>query len=508
MKQNLPNLIRDNEDLRKILLAQKGGIMKYLAEHLDANGTAELFTAYQNQCVEEFFEKNKWDLRVVWEGDNMRRAALGEMEHLWNELRCQRILNEHLAEIPTEIVDKIDDFSEQYLTWAYNQNRQRIYPNGISPTDIYQEVIGMFATTGLAYKCMKLILKEHHANGEVERTESDLYTEFQIRQYIDQLTIGSFAQMRQAVAEIVRGKESGQCRQMAIDTMERVRGFSQAVYTESMVRALREIDFNTEADQRESDGEWLRDVVQRAVLEDFSDHVKTHSMGYYFALFVNLLIDLGRIWAAQLLVHGIDMKELEYATACIMNPTNTPRYYVDKYYSDDLPHRYCVSNDRLAKKLLKKIGRPFSQKCYLKLADDVSDEKEVLAQLCKGYNVLTKEGFIDARKTKMETFINVMMNNLEAKIYWSNDPRRKFLKEFILVVLGLSKNYSYMPILAPSEKGKQWSFVKHHFVDEKGDDIEIKSNSTKLGKKDKEQFERILKAVYVFVNPYQKRKQS
>ena len=499
MKQTLTDHIRENEDLRKVLLAQGGGITKYLAEHLDANGNAELFHAYQDHCVDIFFEKNKWDLRVVWEGENMRRAALGETEHLWKELRYQRILNDQLAVIPAEITERIDDFNEQYLTWAYKQDRQRRYPKGMTPIDFYREIIVSYNSSGLAYKCMKIVLREHHANGKLEKSESDLFTEFIIRQFIDNLTTGDFALLRQAVAEMLNGKDPDQCRQMAIDTMERVRGFSQMIYTGSMVQALREINFNIEADQRERDGEWLRDVAQRAVLEEFSDHVKTHSMGYYFALFVNLLIDLGRIWAAQLLVHGIDMKELEKGVDCIMNPTNTPRYYVDKYYSDDLPHEYCVSNDRRAEELLKKMGREFSQKCYLKLPDDVTDEKEFLAKLCKAYNVLTKEGFIDARKTKMETFTNVMMNNQDAKIYWQNDPRRKFLKEFILVILGISLTYDYSPLLTPSDRGKQWSFVKQHFVDEKGDDIKIKSNSTKLGKRDIEQFERILKAIHVYV---------
>ena len=58
MKQTLPDYIKENEALRKILLAQEGGIMKYLAEHLDANGTAELFSGYQDHCVDIFFEKN------------------------------------------------------------------------------------------------------------------------------------------------------------------------------------------------------------------------------------------------------------------------------------------------------------------------------------------------------------------------------------------------------------------------------------------------------------------
>lgn len=355
MKYALPNNIRQNEDLRKVLLAQDGGIMKYLAEHLDANGTAELFTEYQNKCVEEFFEKNKWDLRVVRAGDDMRRAALGEMEHLWEELRYQRILDKQLTEMPTEITEKVNDFIEQYLTWAYRQNRKRWFPNGMTATDIYQEVIGLFNSMGLAYKSMEIILREHHANVSIEKTESDLFTEFQIRQFSNQLTLGVLSQIRQAVAGMLIGKTPEQCRQMAIDTMISVRGFSQNIYTDDVVQHYRSTNYIEKADKRESDGKWLREVADRTVLEEFSAKVKTHSMRYYFADFVNLLKDVGRIWAAQLLVRGIDMKALEKGVCCILKPSNEPHYYVDKFYINDLPDQYCISNDEVAKKLLNNV---------------------------------------------------------------------------------------------------------------------------------------------------------
>ena len=239
MKQTIFECIRQNEDLRQILLAQDGGIMKFLADHLDANGTAELFNEYQNYCVDIFFEKNKWDMRVVWEGDNMRRAALGEVEHLWKELRYQRILKTQLFEMPNEIIGKIDDFIEQYLTWAYRQDRQRRFPRGMTDTDVYQEVIGLFNSQGLAYKSMEIILREHNANGKTEKTDSDLFTEFLIRQYSDQLTLGVLSQMRQAVVGMLEGKEANQCRQMAIDTMISVRSFSQMIYTDEVVSSFR-----------------------------------------------------------------------------------------------------------------------------------------------------------------------------------------------------------------------------------------------------------------------------
>ena len=99
MKQTLPEYIKQNEKLRQILLSQEGGIMKYLAEHLDADGTAELFHGYQDLCVEKFHESNKWVYNKVWEGDDMRRAALGMDEHLWKELHYVEALKPFLTNL-------------------------------------------------------------------------------------------------------------------------------------------------------------------------------------------------------------------------------------------------------------------------------------------------------------------------------------------------------------------------------------------------------------------------
>lgn len=355
MKQTLPDYIKQNEDLRKVLLAQEGGIMKYLAEHLDANGTAELFGGYQNHCVELFFEKSKWVYYKVWEGDDMRRAALGEVEHLWKEVKYYTALKPQLVKMEDEVVERIDWFVDLYLTYAYRLDRKRRFPEGQTDTEVYCEVIDLYSGLGLASKCMNLILREHHASKEMERTGEDIWTDFLVRQWSDQFTLGAFAQMRNAVAEMLVGKDNKQCRQMATDTMEKLRSFSQKIYTDVVVDHLREMGYTKDADQRERDGEWLRDVSEHAVLEVFSDKDKSYTMHYYFANFVNILKDVGRIWAAQLLVHNTDMKDLEDDVCCILNPTDSLRYYVDRYYSNDLPGRYCISNDHQAEEILKEL---------------------------------------------------------------------------------------------------------------------------------------------------------
>ena len=355
MRQTVPDYIKQNDELRQILLSQEGGIMKYLAEHLDANGTAELFNSYQDYCVDIFFEKNKWVYYKVWEGEDMRRAALGQEEHLRKEIQYYTTLKPQLNILPDGVAEKVDWFVDLYLTYAYQLDRKRRFPQGQTDTEVYREVIDLYSSLGLAYKCMNSIIREHHAAGKKEKTESENWTNFLIRQWSDQFTLGAFAQMRNAVAEMLAGKDNKQCRQMAIDTLEKLRGFSQKIYTDVVVEHYREMGYSKDADQRERDGEWLREVAERAVLEEFSDKNKPHSMRYYFADFVHILKDVGRIWAAQLLVHNTDLKDLEDEVCCVLNPSDNLRYYVDRYYTNDLPGRYCISNDEQAEDILKRL---------------------------------------------------------------------------------------------------------------------------------------------------------
>jgi len=494
MKPTLPELIKQNENLRNILLSQEGGIMKYLAEHLEANGTAELFNDYQNYCVDFFFEKNKWDLLNVWAGDEMRMAALGD-NHLRKELGFQSSLKTQLIDMPKDYSNTVLDFTEQYLAWAYKQNRRRWHPNGMSNSDIYQEVIGMFSTRGLAYGCMTIILGDHYTNGKVKKDKDDQWTEFLIRQWSDQLTLALFGKMRQAVADMLVGKSNEQCRQMAIDTMDNLRNFSQKIYPDAYVKHLRQINYSEEADRRGRDGEWLRNEANNGIREAFMDHIKTHSIRFYLANFINIFNEVGRIWAAQLLVHGVDLKELEKTESCILNPINTPRYYVDKYYSNDLPALYCISNIDVAEYYLKKLGHRKTRENYLLPASDIKED-ELRNKLSKAYNILTEEGFIDRNKTTQICFIEVLMNNTNKKIVWLKDPKHTILTTLFKVFLGKSKKYSYKAIMTINKGGSYAVFIKHHFVDENSVPINFKTNGHEVGIKEIETMDRIIRAIY------------
>lgn len=385
MKQTLPDYIRRNEDLRQALLVQDGGIMKFLAEHLDTDGNAELFTNYQKQCVDIFLKKNKWNLHKVWRpGAETERAALGETEHISKELKYQATLMPKLSMIPTEIAEIVSDFTEQYLIYAYIEDRRRRYPDGMTNNDVYQEVKGLFHITGKAYKCMEIILSEHHSKDNKVKTESDVLTEFCICQYVNQFTHGHLIQLRQAIAELLKGKSQEECVLLATDMMKEVRPFAQRVYNEGWVQYLRDVKFPVEDDiyfsktgkhlkidyflygakEREKDGKWLREEVNGSVLKELSSNVKTPSMRYYFTIFLGLLNDLGRFWAAQLLLHGFDMHNLEKEHNCILTPVSKSldagddevdySYYIDRKIRD-VRGQCCIFDIEQAKKLLNNL---------------------------------------------------------------------------------------------------------------------------------------------------------
>ncbi len=487
--------IAHDENLRQTLLAQEGGIMKFIAEHLDAKSFAQLFSDYQNQCAEKFIEANSWNPYKVWSEDELRRIGLGENEHLRKELHYLLALKPSLASLPEDVSETVYQITKLYMNYAYEQHRHRWHPEGLSDIEVYNEVTGLFATGGLAYKCMKLILREHHADGEVEKTESDYWVELVIRLWSAHFPIASLKKIRNVVAEMLVGETSDQCIRKASDTLEKFRSFSQMIYTDRVVQALRKIKYTTEADKREKDGEWLRDVAQNAMLEEFSDNVKIHSLRYYFANFVNILNEIGCVWAAQLLVRGIDMKKLEQETSCILNPEKDPHYYIDKFFLEDLPNQYCIADIRQAKRLLQKMGYTSTKDTYLEVAVEGLEE-DVKNKLSKAYIILKDEGFLRDSSTKQTTFIDVFINNTNRKIVWLEDPQKKFLKTLISIFLGKNKDYPYPPILKVSERGSYVAFVQNHFVDNLNNPIEFDSRMHNVGRKDIKQLELILKATY------------
>jgi len=492
MEKTIRDYITENENLRQELLAQEGGLMKYFAEHLDANGIKELFKGYQAQCAEQYFESDKWNFNLISPMD--KQSSFKVLYHLKEELKYQSALTPILTKYPKETEQIIIRFYDSYLDYAYLELRRRKYPQGITDSDIYREVIVAYSQDGLAYKCMEIILREHHEGSEMEKTETDLWTEFLIRQWSDELSTDIFRRMRRKVAEMLMGKANNECTQMTIDTLEVVRSFSQKIYTDQIVKALRKIEHTQLADQIESDGKWMREIAIPAFFSQRSPFDKRYSMHHYFANFVFLLKNVERIWGAQLLVRGIDIQKIEEENVCILNDDQSLHRYVDKYYINDLPGEYCISDYRQAEKKLKEIGTEVKQDVYFTIVDD-KIEAEIRNKLSKAYIVLKEEGIINA-STNLDSFIDVLTNNADKKIVWQNDSNYKILMTLIKVFIGYKTAYDYNAILTRMGKGGYPLFIKKHFLDENNNPIDIKSNDHDIGKKGTIRFERILKAIY------------
>ena len=348
MKQTIPDIIRENEDLRKVLLAQEGGIMKYLAEHLDIRGS-ELFKKYQDQCDEDYFESQEWNMSMTLPRDEMRRIALSS-KHLEDELSYLVQLKTAMDGIPSEIINFVDG----YLRYAYLECRKRRYPNGVTCEELYDEVMGIYRPGGLANDCMKIVIMEHRSQGKMKETLWIRNTMFYIRMYswvLSDLQIES--KLRQAVSKKLEGKTQEECRHIAVTMMKEVKDFTRMIYSDCLT-TVNYCDGNGDV---VVDKEWLRDVAKEGVLRELNK--KKKSARFYFSDFVYLLMTIGHIWAAQMLVHGIDMHELETETGCILNPAEKEDLY---YYVDNLPgdnglsKRYVVDEDH-ARELLSKIHK-------------------------------------------------------------------------------------------------------------------------------------------------------
>ncbi len=352
MKQNLPDIIKENKDLQKVLLKQEGGIMKFLAEHLDVRGS-ELFRNYQDQCDAEYFENHEWDFGMTLSRDEMRCKALGK-DHIESELGYLADLKTALSGVEPKLSNLVITYAEKYLTYAYNEKRKRNFPNGMTPREIYEEVMGIYRTGGLANDCMKIVLIEHNSPGIIEETPWYRNTMFNIR--MKSSVLGNWRiepDLRQAVADMLDGKTSDECRYLAVKMMKEVKEFSQMLYSKNPM-AVTYLGFGI--DEIKVDKEWLRDVAIHAGLNEHNKQKK--SARYYFSDLVFLLMQIGRIWAAQLLAnHSLDMHDLEVETDCILKPAERGDYdyYVDKLIGDSgLSQRFVVDEDH-ARKLLSKI---------------------------------------------------------------------------------------------------------------------------------------------------------
>ena len=365
MKNTIEDYIRRNEDFRQILLKQEGGIMKYLAEYLPEHPETyvdnELLAKYREQYYKSFLKDNRGNYDVTFLEENEKKRKSFGYIHLSKELEYQIALTPVLIRLSKEIAEDVRNFIYKYMVFAWKENRRLYYPDGTPPDILYWEIINLYSFGGKAYVCMDYLLREHH-NPQVwakKKNIDSLYDEFLIQQYSDFIFKDDvYKKLRQAVKDMTEGRTEDECRQICITAMMAVKNFSRMIYSTSKV-SISDCTGDYVADK-----EWLHNIAKEGVLRSINH--KKDSLYSCFSSFVLLLNEIGRIWAARMLVNGIDMHELEKETGCIMFPVSEPtewpdgrdhgnyRYYVDKDVYK-LDNGYCIGNEEKAKELLDNL---------------------------------------------------------------------------------------------------------------------------------------------------------
>ncbi len=383
MKQTLPDYIKQNEDLRTVLLAQKGGIMKYWAEHPDADFDVDLFEGYENEIINAYLQANKQNRAVrSLPKDELRRRSIDWYQSKESELKLFVDMKPALNAIDTEVPEEVLNHIEIYLADAYKESHRCKYPEGMPPQDFYNKVVEQYNAFGLAIDCLervlqqcrgkavKLTVKHFFLNviaqqgGTPEWDEvNNLQAEFDMKMFKQTFYAeGSYKKLRKAIEELIvnctqnlAGEESRKvCREMAKEEMRKFYQFTRWVNNETYPmeksKGGKYVPLITPEERH-----WLRNIMYENSPGATGKEELT-TMGRYYCDFDHILQHIGTIWAAQLLVRGIDMKELEKETGIILSRLPDLMYYVDRDLNDRRGD-CCVYDFKQAKMLLERIPK-------------------------------------------------------------------------------------------------------------------------------------------------------
>lgn len=398
MKQNLPDYIRENEDFRQALLKLEGSFIHFFTEHLDDVDVGDTwYQCYQDFVFSNYRKANSIDPDVMLLSmDEQRKKALGG-SHMREEFLQRKELEKILSQMPkeaAEAVQKVQHLADGYLAFAFHQHIERCNPNHATDVGFYRSVIEQYTfPDGLFYRCMNIVLKEHHGHGLTEDDQYDAYRILEYRHFYLR-SDDCYARLRRAVKEILSKRDVDPQREIDY-LLKGVRNFAQHVHTDLYVETVRSLakkmkdseaskETMQRADQRESDGRWLRQQAEKWHERD--------TMLFCFAWFVDVLKHISHIWAARLLrYHKIDMHKIEVENDCVLNPNYRPGtdgfdpyYYVDHYYKGDTPVECCISDVEQAKELLKRLPEIKSDDSYID--EDMKKLKEEIKKFTDNIN--------------------------------------------------------------------------------------------------------------------------
>ena len=241
MKQNLPDIIRGNEDLRQALLEQDG-FMKYVTEHIDdGEDSLTLYARYQEHVYAVYRKENSWNPDAqLMSGEELWLVALGADNHLMKEFRSLKALERSLSGLPEEVADTVRGFYDGYMAYAWREYFERRNPEHCTDAGLYKVLMEQYLwPNGLAHRCMDIVLKEHHGKGLSEKDQYDYYriAEYHYFYFDESGRQGklAFNRLRRGVKEWLDGKDDEECRELAIDMLTKVRKFSQHIYNDEAV---------------------------------------------------------------------------------------------------------------------------------------------------------------------------------------------------------------------------------------------------------------------------------
>jgi len=384
--------------------------MKFWAEHPERDFDADLFEDYEKQIVEEYLRANKQNRAVrSLSVDKLKDKSLDWYhQSKGSELKFLVALKLELNEIDEDLFEQLLNETENYMADAYRERRRCKYADGIPPLVFYNEVVEKYGPFGLSLDCLEHVLQEYRGKavhigvkhffltnivhpGESSEWEevNNLQTEFDLRMFIDTFFAdGCYLKIRQAVKEIVDNstknltKEKGReaCRKLAIEEMKRFKNFTLWVNDETYPMEESEsgeLVYLITPEEKY----WLQNIMY-VNSPGATGTQRLTTMDVFFCRFISILQGIGKIWAAQLLVHGIDMKELEKETGIIMSRHSGFLYYVDRFI-DDQRGDCCIYDWSEAKKLLAKITKEYKdptweeeKQCFRNAVLSVMEQKK------------------------------------------------------------------------------------------------------------------------------------
>ena len=343
----LSDFIRENENLRQTLL-QSGGIMKYVAEHIDDptnNDTPQLFVQYQNYVAENYRRANRDNPnRQHWSVNDLRQRALNGSNHLWEELQSLRVLMRKLlmlTDLPSGAKSMVNILSCKYYEYAWKEDLRRRRPDIDTDLGTYKYVMEQFerfgwpmGSDGLACRSIDIALKIHHG---YDLTEKDIFDSFNIEMFHTHFFWPTIIdRMERGLVELFHGKNAPKCRAEAMNMLKRVQWFSQHIYNDEVKNFPNE-SFTIE------DKKWLRSLLEHYDRDSFSGE----ELSFFY--FGKLLADIGRIWEKHILNYpDIDLSELEKEANSIIN---TNPYFRQNTWEDE---KLCFKNAVLYVMTLKR----------------------------------------------------------------------------------------------------------------------------------------------------------